>query len=393
MYQPTRSLEGAMIRHCPAHRGPVGLSRANMSHGKSQLLEAYPALFPHGPVRSTARSFITSASQSDADVAREQSEYVRINAALADASSTTSALTSVLVAAGNSLIDPHERHGMHPCVIPLAQHTAGASNQAIIGLLRLPKTTSIAECQVVSLDTPDSTYLRLLGRTPDEYLHRVIAEADVSGDAEAFGAISEAAGEYGLRLYQQGDMAASKLPTLNAYLTRRVGMFLDVAEQLVQAHFDKDDAMSALITAEWYMRDGQFPNWGRPYEYVSDLMMGRLNRKEEGRDIARLALKTPWWTLERGFEVAREKSGLAGDADTVRRVLQEAEEAQMSALSTGKAFKSNEEERIEEAGHLMNKVVAGEYGSAGWAAIAGDLAEKYELAGLIDMARFVAMSE
>ena len=65
----------------------------------------------------------------------------------------------------------------------------------------------------------------------------------------------------------------------------------------------------------------------------------------------------------------------------------------MSALSTGKAFKSNEEERIEEAGHLMNKVVAGDYGPAGWAAIAGELAEKYELAGLIDMARFVAMSE
>lgn len=302
------------------------------------------------------------------------------------------ALTSVLAAAGNTLVDPHERQGMHPCVIPLAQHAGDPSNQTIIGLLRMPKTTSICECQVVSLDlTNNATYLKLLGRTPNEYLHRVLAETDMNGDKDAFHAVAEAAGEYGLRLYQQGDVTASKLPTLNAYLTRRVGMFLDVAEQLVQAHFDKDDTMSALITAEWYMRDGQFPNWGKPYEYVSDLMMGKLNRKEEGRDIARLALKTPWWTLENGFVTAREKSGLTGDADTVRRILQEAEEAQMSALSTGKAFKSNEEERIEEAGHLMNKVVAGDYGSAGWGAISGELAEKYELAGLIDMARFVAM--
>lgn len=381
-----------MNSHCPAHRGPVGQTRAHMSHVKSQNSGAYPASLPPSPARSTARSVRTCASRSHADVAREQSEYVRINAAISDASSTTTALTSVLAAAGNTLIDPHERQGMHPCVIPLAQRADDPSNQAIIGLLRLPKTTSICECQVVSLDS-NSTYLRLLGRTPDEYVHRLIAEADVSGDADAFRAIMEAAGEFGLRLYQQGDVAASKLPTLNAYLTRRVGMFLDVAEQLVQAHFEKDDAMSALITAEWYMRDGQFPNWGKPYEYVSDLMIERLNRQEEGRDIARLALKTPWWTLEHGFEAAREKSGLTGDADTVRRVLQEAEEAQMSALSTGKAFKSNEEERIEEAGHLMNKVVAGDYGSIGWAAIAGELAEKYELAGLIDMARFVAMSE
>ena len=131
--------------------------------------------------------------------------------------------------------------------------------------------------------TTNSTYLRLLARSPDEYLHRMLAEADASGDAGAYRAVAEAAGEYGVRLYQQGDVAASKLPTLNAYLARRVGMFLDVSEALVQAHFEKGDDMSALITAEWYMRDGQFPNWGKPYEYVSDLMVGRLNRREEDR--------------------------------------------------------------------------------------------------------------
>ena len=300
--------------------------------------------------------------------------------------SRSAALARVLAATGNTLVDPHERDGMHPCVVPLARCPAGE----IVGLLRLPKSTSVCETQVVSMDlTTNSTYLRLLARSPDEYLHRMLAEADASGDAGAYRAVAEAAGEYGVRLYQQGDVAASKLPTLNAYLARRVGMFLDVSEALVQAHFEKGDDMSALITAEWYMRDGQFPNWGKPYEYVSDLMVGRLNRREEGRDIARLSLKTPWWTLEHGFEAAREKSGLQGDADTVIRVLQEQEEARMSAMSTGKAFRSNEDERIDEAGHLMNKVVAGEYGQ--WADIQAELVEKYELAGLIDMARFVAM--
>lgn len=277
---------------------------------------------------------------------------------------------------------------MHPCVIPLARSSEDPNS--VVGLLRLPKVTTVSETQVVSMDmSRNATYLKLLGRSPDEYIHRVLAEADASGDEDAFNVLGQAAGEYGLRLYQQGDVAASKLPTLNAYLTRRVGMFLDVSEALVQAHFDKGDQMSALITAEWYMRDGQFPNWGKPYEYVSDLMIGKLQRQEEGRDIARLSLKTPWWTLEHGFEAARDKSGLTGDADSVLRVLQEQEEARMSAMSTGKAFRSNEDERIDEAGHLMNKVVAGDF--ARWTDIQGELVEKYELAGLIDMARFVAM--
>jgi hypothetical protein len=329
-----------------------------------------------------------SARASSSDVT-EQGEYVRVNASISDASRTVSALVRVLEALpGHGLVDPSERQGLHPCVIPLAQ--TGTGTGSLIGLLRLPKATSASEMQVVSMDpSQGSTYLRLLARTPDEYLHRTLAETDFAGDQDVFNKVAGAAGEYGLKLYQQGDVANSKLPTLNAYLTRHVGMFLDVAEQLVQAHFDKGDQMSALITAEWYMRDGQFPNWGTPYEYVSDLMIGKLNRKEEGRDIARLALKTPWWTLSKGFEHTRSNSGLTGDADAVRRVLLEQEEANMSALSPGKPFKSNEEERIEEAGHLMNKVVAGDYGS--WADIAGPLEEKYELAGLIDMARFIAM--
>lgn len=38
---------------------------------------------------------------------------------------------------------------------------------------------------------------------------------------------------------------------LEAYLTRKAGMYMDVAEQLVTNHLKKDDLMSALITGEW----------------------------------------------------------------------------------------------------------------------------------------------
>ena len=73
---------------------------------------------------------------------------------------------------------------------------------------------------------------------------------------------------------------------MEAYLTRRAGMFVDVAEQLVTNHLQKEDVMSALITGEWYMRNNHFPRWGRPFEFNAHLYM-RLNRLEEARDSVR----------------------------------------------------------------------------------------------------------
>lgn len=44
---------------------------------------------------------------------------------------------------------------------------------------------------------------------------------------------------------------------------------------------------SALVASEWYMRNGFFPGWGRPYEFASELL-GRLGgRDDEARDMAR----------------------------------------------------------------------------------------------------------
>lgn len=317
--------------------------------------------------------------------ATEHSEYVRVNASITQGLATVDALLHVLRALGAELVDPSERDNLNPLIIPLGRKEDGA----LVALLRLPRAKDAKDMAVVQT-RPNSTYLELLARTPDEFIHRYLAEEDWNNAAENISErpVAAAAGEYGLRLYEQGNVQRSGLPSLHAYVARRVGMFLDVSEALVQAHFDKNDSMSALITAEWYMRDGQFPNWGKPYEYVSDLMIHRLHRKEEGRDIARLALKTPWWTLEKGFEHSKGNSGLEGDADGIRRILLEQEEANMGAMQMGKPFKSNEDERLEEASHLLNKVVAGELQ---WSDILQDLEEKYELAGLIDMARFVAM--
>jgi hypothetical protein len=68
---------------------------------------------------------------------------------------------------------------------------------------------------------------------------------------------------------------------MRGVLGAQVGMFPDVAEALALGHWGRGDTLSALITAEWYLR--RMPGWGRPFEFVSRLMQ-QAGRPEEARD-------------------------------------------------------------------------------------------------------------
>lgn len=61
---------------------------------------------------------------------------------------------------------------------------------------------------------------------------------------------------------------------------------------------------SSLVTSEWYMRNDHFPGWARPYEFAAELLSGVGKRDEEARDMARVALRLPWWTLAHGYEAS-----------------------------------------------------------------------------------------
>ena len=80
-------------------------------------------------------------------------------------------------------------------------------------------------------------------------LRRALAEEDARNGSD--GSVAAAAGEAGASVYTPGGYSDSGLATLEAYLTRRAGMFVDVVEQLVSLHLQKGDQMSALITGEW----------------------------------------------------------------------------------------------------------------------------------------------
>lgn len=65
------------------------------------------------------------------------------------------------------------------------------------------------------------------------------------------GPVASALGAEANSFYVSGSVAASGLPSLNAWLTREGDMFPDVIESLVRGHLQKGDAMSAMITGEW----------------------------------------------------------------------------------------------------------------------------------------------
>lgn len=69
---------------------------------------------------------------------------------------------------------------------------------------------------------------------PKKRLRRALAEEEVRDGAG--GALAAAAGAAGEALYEPGTYERGGHKSLEAYLTRRAGMFVDVAEQLVCGH-------------------------------------------------------------------------------------------------------------------------------------------------------------
>ncbi|KAL3150032.1 hypothetical protein ABBQ38_013385 [Trebouxia sp. C0009 RCD-2024] len=319
------------------------------------------------PARSDLRSATTDHSQYIQSVAAQPQHL--------------EALLKVLQAQNQELVSPSDRSHLHPLVIPLAAHQASCGQSELVYTCLLRQVTlSGASEQVTPVVQMSrrSCFLNLAARNTEEYLHRALAQEDVDTGP---GAIAEAAGQAGQQIYNPGDAASS----LYAYLTRKAGMYPDIVEQLVANHLNKGDSMSALITSEWYMRPKHFAGWGRPYEFTAGLYK-QLGRLEESRDSARVALRLPWWSLSTGFAAVRQMAGLQGDASAVQKALKEQTYAANGALPPGAMpAKDDRQVLIEDAEFIMNRAAAGE---VSWDDIRPQLAEKYEQAGLSDVAEF-----
>lgn len=349
---------------------------AAAARGSSRAIGSSVRPFTRRPIRrSAAGATVVRASVTAAEHVRYVNEV-----AVVPGKPRVEVLLKVLEAQGQAAVSPADRSGLHPLLIPLAQQQGGSGSGELTCLLRWPEGHKGMELPVVS-QARGGTQVRLLARSLDEYLHRALAEAEASGSSAD---VTEAAGSDAAQLYQPGAFAASGLPTLDAYLTRKAGMFPDVAERLALAHLAKGDQMSALITGEWYMRNSHFPGWGRPYEFNSQLM-ARVGRAEEARDVARLSLRLPWWSFADGFAAMRDTAEMSGGVAAIRQAMEEQDEmSNMPGMKT--VIKTEKQQEMEEADWLMNTAAAGE---ASWDDIRSAVADRYAAAGLREVADFI----
>ena len=242
------------------------------------------------------------------------------------------ALCATLEVQGGTLLDatnPASGHNAFPYLIPLAVDFAGAR----VGLLAHPDAslaTSDPDAPFVLpvvRETARAAGLELLARSPLEYVNAALAEEDASetetthvADTVQRVAPAGAASEF---YYVPGEIArASKKLSLPQFLATRKIIAPRFAEQLANRHLtENDDVDSALVTCEWYLRnllaaspssDASAPSARLfsiiPHAFqVALLLDERVNRAEEARDSARLALwNGAWWALRLGGGAAKD---------------------------------------------------------------------------------------
>ncbi|KAJ4751888.1 cyclin delta-3 [Rhynchospora pubera] len=281
-------------------------------------------------------------------------------------------LLDVLQAKGETIVSPGAKKGLLPLIIPLSENPSGT----LTSLLRWPTAPPEMEMPVVEVRKHG---LWLLAKNVDQYIHRLLVEEDV-GNVEAGDILWDASGEAGRKLYKKGDAKEAGAAGLDVYILKKVGLFPDVLERKVASHFEKGDQVSALITGEFYTRN-QFPGFGRPYVCYAEILL-KVGRINEAKDAARVALKSPWWTLGSRYQEVAE---IAQWEDEQIDFIQEkvSEEGRREDLKKGKA---PEQVALDEAAFLMD--LASVEGT--WDDIIDRVVECYREAGLEDMARFIA---
>ncbi|CAN6286009.1 unnamed protein product [Urochloa humidicola] len=324
-------------------------------------------------VAARSASSAASPAAAAAVTAYDHASFIKEIAAT-DPPEHLSSLLNVLQARGEKIVSPGSKRGLIPVVVPLSESPAGN----LTSLLRWPTAPTGMEMPVVEVRKHG---LWLLAKNVKQYIHRILVEADIYADTGAD--VSASVGEAGEILYTKGDFKESQLADLDVYLLKKVGLFPDVIERKTLRHLEKGDNVSALITGEFYTRD-QFPGFGRPFVFNAEILK-RVGRTSEAKDSARVALKSPWWTLGCSYEEAAE---LAGWEDEQIEFIREkvTEEGKREDLKKGKA---PEQVVLDEAAFLMDLACV----DGNWDDVVDRIAECYREAGLDDIAKFIAYRE
>ncbi|CAA2946984.1 uncharacterized protein LOC111368855 isoform X2 [Olea europaea subsp. europaea] len=282
-------------------------------------------------------------------------------------------LLKMLQVRGEQIISPGAKQGLLPLAIPLSKNNSGS----VTALLRWPTAPAGMEMPVVEVHKYG---VWLLAKTVDQYIHRILVEEDIKGSQEKNEELFFASADAGEKLYKKGDFAASQISSTDIYLLKKVGLFPDILERKVEQHFDKGDQVSALITGEFYTKKEHFPGFGRPFVFNAKVLL-KVGRNTEAKDSARVALKSPWWTL--GCEY-QEAADLAQWEDEQIEYIKEkvTEEGRQEDLKKGK---EPAQVALDEAAFLLD--LASVEGT--WDDNLVTIAERYKEAGLDDIAKFL----
>ena len=408
--------------------------------------------------RLSARRALSSSSSSSSDpseIARSIEETIARTGATPP--ERLRELLGVLRARGHALVLPTARfedEDAHPLVVPIARARRDALNDdddgdGTIGFLLRPSTVTGAVPKTLPVVRCGPGGIDLLSLDASSHVHRALVEEDAekrggaaASDADAAAAADDddddddddeyaddartAAGAFGASLYVPGTLAASSSRDRpDVFVHRNVaGRFPDIMERLARAHERKGDALSHLVTCEWYGACAAFAGWGRPQAFNARALL-KHGRAAEARDAARVSLaSSPWYTIGRRRGGAREMleiSGLAAAAEAkrwnardLRRMLEtggEAHEAAARAMAgamSGGMGGGEEGEKEKEKGKknddafvaamraaesAMDATALGLDADGGdglaWADARADVAAAYDDAGLSPLASFV----
>ncbi|KAK8316501.1 hypothetical protein V6Z12_A13G047000 [Gossypium hirsutum] len=220
----------------------------------------------------------------------------------------------------------------------------------------------------------------LLANNVDQYIHRILVEEDADESHGSNGELFHASSEAGKKLYTRGDFAESKISNLDGYLLKKVGLFPDLLERKVMRHFEEGDQVSALVTGEFYTKKDLFPGFGRPFVFNAEVLL-KVGRTSEAKDSARVALKSPWWTLGCTYQ---DVASIAQWEDEQIEYIKEkvSEEGRQEDLKKGKALP---QVALDEAAFLLD--LASIDGT--WGDYLDRIAECYKEAGLGEIANFI----
>ncbi|XP_021840165.1 protein IN CHLOROPLAST ATPASE BIOGENESIS, chloroplastic-like isoform X2 [Spinacia oleracea] len=282
-------------------------------------------------------------------------------------------LLNMLQTRGDSIISPGDKHGIFPLAIPLSRNSSGA----MISLLRWPTAPSGIDMPVVQVYKHG---VFPLAKNVDQYIHRMLVEEDACSPKDRNRELLHVSANAG-KLYREGSFIDSQLPNLDTYHLRKVGVFPDILERKINKHLEKGNRVSALITGEFYAKKQHFPGFGRPVAFNAHILM-RVGRDLEAKDAARGALKSPWWTLGYKYqEVAEIAKWKDEQICYVKKKL--TDEGKREDLSRGKELAQI---ALDQAAFLLDLASV----EGNWDDFVDRISECYKVAGLHDMARFIA---